>query len=90
MPPDRVARVLDALRHLEVAAGGPTLTPSGELTGPRELLREVLTVAIDEAAETLSGRCTRLLRGTGSAAEVRAGIEELSGLLDLLDSVEKG
>ena len=88
MPPDRAARVIDALDHLRVAPDGPTLAPSGALTGPRELVREMLTVAIDEAAEALSRDCTRLLLGTGSAAEVRTGVAELSGLLDLLEAVE--
>lgn len=74
----------DALEHLGMAP----LTESGELTARRDLLREVLTVAIDDVADALGGHATRLLRGTGSAAEVRAGVEELSGLLDLLDSVE--
>jgi hypothetical protein len=88
VPPDRAARVSDALGHLEAAVDGPTLAPSGELTGRRAQVRELLTVAIDEVAEALGGECTRLLRGTGSAAEVRAGVEELSGLLELLERAE--
>jgi hypothetical protein len=87
VPPERVARVVDALEHLQVCGRRPGLAPSGELTGPRELVREVLTVSIDEAAETLSGSCSRLPRGTGAAAEVRACVEELSTLLDQLDGV---
>jgi hypothetical protein len=63
------------------------LALSGELTAPRERVREALAVAIDEAADVLSGRATSLLRGTGSAAEVRTAVQELSGLLDLLDGV---
>jgi hypothetical protein len=103
VPPDRVARVIDALEHLAAAAedvaldGDPSEAdvaprPPGvarKLTGPRSRVREILTVAIDEAAETLAGEATRLLRGTGSAARVRAGVAEVSGLLDLLDSVEE-
>jgi hypothetical protein len=84
-----VARILDALVHLEDAADREVLTRSGQLTAPRAVLREVLAVAIDEAAEALSGACTALLRGTGSAGEARARVEELSGLLDLLESVER-
>jgi hypothetical protein len=80
--------VIDALDHLQAAPDGPTLAPSGELSGPRGLVREALTVAIDEAAEALGAACTRLLRGTGSAAQVRAGVAELSGLLDLLEMAE--
>jgi alkylhydroperoxidase family enzyme len=90
VPPDRVARVLDALEHLHVAGDREVLARSGELTAPRKQLVEVLAAAIDGAADELSGHATRLLRGTGSAAEVRAGVAELSGLLDLLDRVEKG
>jgi hypothetical protein len=88
VPPARAARLRDALGHLQAAADGPTLAPSGELTGPRALVRELLTVAIDEAGEALGGECTRLLRGTGSAAEVRAGVEELGELLELLERTE--
>jgi hypothetical protein len=85
VPPERVARVRDALEHL----GMEPLTASRQLTVRRELLREVLTVAIDEVADALGGQATRLLRGGGSVAEVRAGVDELSGLLDLLESVER-
>lgn len=88
VPPARVARLLDALEHLEIPGGRPALARSGELTAPRAQVREVLLVAIDDAADGLSGQCTALLRGTGSAAQVRAGVEELSGLLDLLGSVD--
>jgi hypothetical protein len=90
VPPARAARLLDALEHLGAATERDALAQSGDLTGPRALLHEALTVAIDEAAEALSGHCTALLRGTGSAVRVRAGVEEVSGLLDLLDGVEKG
>jgi hypothetical protein len=77
--------VRDALEHLGMAP----LTESRELTAERQLLREVLAVAIDDVADALGGQATRLLRGSGSAAEVRARVEELSGLLDLLDGVER-
>jgi hypothetical protein len=80
----------DALEHMHAAAGRATLAPSGELTGPRTVLRELLAVAIDEAAEALGGDCTRLLRGAGSVDEVRAGVAELSGLLDLLERIDDG
>jgi hypothetical protein len=90
VPPDRVARLLDALDHLRVEADRDALSRSGELTATRREVHEVLIVAIDEAGEALSGHCTSLLRGTGSAAPVRDGVEELGGLLDLLDSVERG
>jgi hypothetical protein len=87
VPPDRAARVRDALEHLRAAAERPELTPSGELTGPRALVRELLAAAIDESGEALARDCTELLRGTASAARVRAGVAELTALLDLLDSV---
>jgi hypothetical protein len=88
VPPDRVARLTDALEHLSMRAQREALATSGELTAPRERVREALVVAIDEAADDLDGRATGLLRGTGSPAEVRAGVEELSDLLDLLDTVQ--
>jgi hypothetical protein len=90
VPPARVARLLDALEHLEIPDARPGVARSGELRAPRAQLREVLLVAIDEAGEALSGECTAMLRGSGSAELVRAGVEELSGLLDLLESVERG
>ena len=66
-----------------VAAGAPI-----ELTAPHGLLREVLAVAIDETADRLSRDSTRLLRGESAAAtELRAGLNELGALLDLLDLV---
>ena len=89
VPPARVARLLDALEHLEIPEAREGLARSGELRASRRQVREVLLVAIDEAADGLSGHCTALLRGTGSAAQVRAGVEELSGLLDLLAGVDQ-
>jgi hypothetical protein len=89
-----VAGLLDALQHLEASTASvsrPWLDrlledlATGRVTAPRDLLREVLLVAIDEAAETLNGYCTRLLRGGGSIDEVRAGLAELTGLVDLLE-----
>jgi hypothetical protein len=89
VPPARAARLLDALEHLGIAEARPALADSGELTAPHAQLREVLVVAIDEAADALSGRCSAMLRGSGSAEQVRAGVEELSALLDLLDRVDQ-
>jgi hypothetical protein len=105
LPADLAAGLVDALEHLrttatpdhrvrlddlapDLAAGtgsGPTL----EVTARRDLLRELLVVAIDEAGDKLSQRSTRLLRG-GSAAELRGALAELGGLLDLLEAVEAG
>ena len=67
----------------ELAAGGP-------LTGRRDLLGELVAVAIDEAADRLSRHGTRLVRGEGSTRELRVGVAELSGLLDMLETVEAG
>jgi hypothetical protein len=87
VPPARVARLLDALEHLGNRAERDALAASGELTAPRSLLREVLKVAIDDAGDALGSHCSDLLRGTGSAAQVRAGVEELGDLVDLLDGL---
>jgi hypothetical protein len=95
VPADQAAGLTDALRHLrELSSGerGTTLdrlaeelSASGSLTAPRELLAELLAVAIDEAGERLSRSCTELLRGEGTAVQVRAGVTALAGLLDLLE-----
>lgn len=100
MPSDRVAGLRDALAHLEASAtDAPCATldqlarqfTSGDeplrLTGPATILRELLLVAIDEAGEALGARCTHLLRGEASSADVRDGVAAMSGLLDLLDEV---
>jgi hypothetical protein len=89
VPPARVARLLDALEHVEIPEARPALARSGEVTARRAQLRELLLVAIDEAADGLSAQCTALLRGSGSAGQVRDGVEELSALLDLLASVDQ-
>jgi hypothetical protein len=104
VPTDRLAGIagaLEALRSTDAGAGRAPLDDLGRalaaatgqapvaLTARRDLLRELLVVAIDEAGEALRGRCTCLLRGEGSGADVRAGLEELSGLLELLDAVER-
>jgi hypothetical protein len=88
VPPARVATLLDALEHLGKRAERDALAASGSLTAPRALLRDVLKVAIDEAGDALGRHCSSLLRGTGSAAEVRAGVEELGDLVDLLDGLD--
>jgi hypothetical protein len=83
-----VARLLDALEHMGARAERDALAGSGELTASRSLQREVLKVAIDEAADALGRHCSSLLRGTGSSAQVRAGVEELGDLVDLLDGLQ--
>jgi hypothetical protein len=89
VPPALVARLLDALEHLQIREARQALVRARELTALRPQLRELLLVAIDDAADGLSGRCTALLRGSGSTEEVRNAVEELSGLLDLLGSVDQ-
>jgi hypothetical protein len=89
VPPAQVARLLDAMEHLQIPEARQALVSAGELTAVRTQLRELLLVAIDEAAEGLSAQCTALLRGSGSAAQVRAGVDEVSALLDLLASVDQ-
>jgi hypothetical protein len=45
-----------------------------------------LRVAVDEAGERVAAASTRLLRGEGSLADLRAELTRLSGLVDLLES----
>lgn len=59
------------------------------LAAPRAVLREAALVAIDELGETLSSRCTRLLRDRGGATpEIREALVELGALLDLLERID--
>jgi hypothetical protein len=104
LPADLAAGLIDALDHLRATAPAARqaaledlarqLAAAGsageqlELTAPRDLLRELLAVAVDEAADSLGRHGTRLVRGEASTAELRAGLAELSGLLDLLETVE--
>jgi hypothetical protein len=93
-----VAPLRDACDHLPPAethtlrAGlaGASADPARflELEAPQHALRELLAVAIDETADTLGEEATRLLRGDGSGAEVRARLTQLSRLVDLLEQVE--
>jgi len=89
LPPNLAAPLADALQHLREAAtdGLPARLDGLELTAPRDTLRELLAVAIDEAGERLSSASTRLLRGDGGTAEVRAELVRLGALLDLLETV---
>lgn len=102
LPADLVSGLVDALDHLRTGAGadrraelddlGRDLAGSGplEVTARRALLGELLAVAIDEAADELSRQSTLLLRGQASAAAVRAGLAQVSGLLDLFETVDTG
>jgi hypothetical protein len=106
LPAESTAGLVDALDHLRTTAApdrrapldglardlATAVAPAGpsELTARRDLLRELLAVAIDEAADRLGRHGTRLVRGEAAADELRAGVAELSRLLDLLETVEAG
>jgi hypothetical protein len=85
IPADLVSELVGALDH----ASNPEAVDlaGGQVTARRDLLDELLRVAIDEAGDQVGLASARLLRGEGSAAELRARIATLNGLLDLLDSV---
>ncbi|MEA2453828.1 MAG: hypothetical protein QOI45_90 [Thermoleophilaceae bacterium] len=102
LPGDLVSGLVDAVDHLRTGSGAARraelddlardLAGSGplEVTARRALLGELLAVAIDEAADALSRQSTLLLRGQASAAAVRAGLAQVSGLLDLFEMVDTG
>jgi hypothetical protein len=97
-PADLVPGLVGALDHLRSTAAADRRAPldelardlaaGGPLTARRDLLSELLAVAIDEAGDRIGLQSTRLLRGEGSAAELRAAVAQLSGLLDLLETVD--
>jgi hypothetical protein len=86
IPADLVSELVGALDH--VSSPEAVDLAGDRLIGRRDLLTELITVAIDEAGEQVGLASSRLLRGEGSAAELRARVATLVGLLDLLDSVE--
>jgi hypothetical protein len=94
LPAHVVPGLVDALEHLSASRGADLdalarqLADGGPLTARRDLLRELLGVAIDEAGERIGSRSTGLLRGTGSAGDLRAPLAELGGLLDLYEGLE--
>ncbi len=83
------ALVRDALDHLESTASVEWGEAEGavRITAPAALLRQASLVAIDEAGERVSARCTSLLRGTGNAESVLAETADLDGLMRLLKLV---
>ena len=85
MPWNSSARAVDA----DLDALARQLAEGGPLTARRDLLGELLAVAIDEAGERIAARSTGLLRGEGSAGELRAPLAELGGLLDLYELLER-
>jgi hypothetical protein len=97
MPADLVPGLVYALddlrgsaaaeRRVELDGLAAGLSSGATLTARRDLLGELLAVAIDEAGERVAGAGTRLLRGEGGAAELRTALDRLGGLLDLFESV---
>jgi hypothetical protein len=96
VPPSRVARVRDALDHLEHALPrlqaelGEATDGRFEVTGSRAVLRELIAVALDEAGEALATACRGLLRGEEASAAVRERVAEVADLLEVLETVECG
>jgi hypothetical protein len=103
VPPSRVAGLLDALDHLEGASTSPgmeafagvrtdlarsTAEPA-RVTAARPLLRELISVALEEAGEALAAACRSVLRGAGTRAAVQARLEDVAGFVDLLELVER-
>jgi hypothetical protein len=96
LPAGLAAPLADALQHLRDSATGERATTfqklgrqaaTRKLTAPRDTLRELLAVAIDEAGEGVSRHSSRVLRGDATAAELRAALDEMGALLDLLETV---
>lgn len=97
LPADLVPGFVDALDHLRASAAAERRAELDELaarlsggatvTTRRELLGELLAVAIEEAGERVANAAARLLRGEGGAAELRAAIDGVGRLLDLFEGV---
>jgi hypothetical protein len=99
LPAGLVSALVDAVDQLERTARDERRAALGRLAGElaaaparvtarRDLLRELVAVAVEETAERVALASNRLLRGEGSAEAVRAPLGELNGLLDLLDAVD--
>jgi hypothetical protein len=94
---DRLGSPLaDALEHLRGTATGERAAAfenlsrrleQGHVTARRDALRELLAVAIDEAGDRVAHASTGLLRADATAVELRAALQELGALLDLLEAV---
>jgi hypothetical protein len=94
LPDGVAARLADALEQLRETASGERLTAlervadrlaGGELSGPPDLLRELIAVALDVAGEQIAGASTRLLRGEDTTADLRSLLSEASALVDLIE-----
>jgi hypothetical protein len=80
-----VPRLADAAQHLP--ARRLSLASDGTLTGPRDAVRELLGVTIDESGDRVSRAATGLLRGENTADELRATLAETRALLALYESI---
>jgi hypothetical protein len=106
LPAGLVSGLVDALEHLRssadrerrgaldeleraLAAGRAPGEPR-RITARRDLLRELVAVALDEAADALSVDSAGLLRGERSAGELRDHVAAVTGLLDLLEALDAG
>jgi hypothetical protein len=94
LPAHVVPGLVDALEHLrqsgraDLDALARQLAEGGPLTARRDLLGELLAVAIDDAGERIGSQSTGLLRGERSAGELRSPLAELGGLLDLYEALD--
>jgi hypothetical protein len=96
-PADLVPGLVDALDHLRGSSGagreaeldalGSALAGGGAVSAQRDLLTELLAVAIDEAGERVAGLTSRLVRGDAGTSELRAALDGLGRLVGLHDSV---
>jgi len=100
LPAGLVPGLVDALDHLRSSSVAErqgaleelasALAVGGPLRAPRDVLHELLTVAIDEAGERVSRAATRLVRGEGSVRELRGEVGRLTELLALLEGAGAG
>lgn len=91
-PADLVPELIDALDHLsdpDARTLATALAAGGAVSARRGLLDEMVRAAIDETGERVGQESTRLMRGEASAVAVRGRMAELSGLLDLLDRLDR-
>ena len=90
VPLSRAMKELCAAGDERGALAPETGTPS-VLRGPRAALRELLAVAIEDAADEAARAGQRFLRGEDAqAAELRACHSRLGALLDLLEPILRG
>jgi hypothetical protein len=94
LPAHVVPGLVDALEHLRPSRGADLdalarqLAEGGPLVAHRDLLGELLAVAIDEVGERIGTRSTGLLRRDASVGDLRVPLAELGGLLDLYEGLE--